>query len=118
MTRQEVYKIIKDNHLEEEIKNNLARNYTNISTECLENFLNKRKPEKILSGMTTSQSNNKCNKLIIDILRTEVNRDSGNSFMNILYNLGLAEKKDITECSQRTLWKVNSEFNRHHKIRR
>lgn len=114
MTRQEIYQHIKTNHLEDDIKSNFkGRNYTNISTPDLEEFLIKRirKAERRLSGMTESQSNTQCNAKIINIIRNFVSNNPTLRFGEIIYNLDLNSVMK-SDTSQEVLQRINASINR------
>lgn len=114
MNRQEIYQHIKSNHLEDTIKKVFERNYTNISTAELMEFINrreKRKKEKVLSGMTKEQSNAECNKKILSIIAGYLKDNPDVNFEYALHYLGLSQRT-IYNSSQATLQRMNAIKNR------
>lgn len=114
MTRQEIYQQIKNNHLEEDIKSHFhGRNYTNISTPELEEFVSKhiKKADKKLSGMTEKQSNVLCNAKIMNMIDDYVRNHANFRFGEIIYNLDLNSVMK-SDTSQEVLQRINAAINR------
>lgn len=119
MTRQEIYQQIKNNHLEDSIKEAFdGKNYTNVSTISLETFLRKHKSktEKKLSGLTEAQSNAQCNVLIVNIIRDYTRENPNLGFGEILHKLDI-NSVPRNDASQQVLHRINASLNRLKKYR-
>lgn len=114
MTRKEIYEKIKELNLEEKIKISFnGRNYTNIPTTELLSFIEKEQGQdnKELSGMTRKQSNAMCNRIILDLLFKFTEANPGVPFDYVLSYFNINDI-DISEDSQKVLWRINSILNR------
>lgn len=114
MTRQEIYQQIKNNHLEEDIKSHFhGRNYTNISTPELDEFVSKyiKKADKKLSGMTERQNTVLCNARIMNMIDDYVRNHANLRFGEIVYNLDLNSVMK-SDTSQEVLQRINATINR------
>lgn len=117
MTRQEIYQQIKNNHLEDSIKESFnGRNYTNLSTIELEGFVNKflAKNKKKLSGLTEDQSNAQCNVLIVNKIREFLRQNPHMGFGELCHRLEL-DSVFKTDTSQQVLHRINACINRYNR---
>lgn len=117
MTRQEIYQQIKNNHLEDSIKESFnGKNYTNLSTIELEGFVNKflLKNKKKLSGLTEDQSNAQCNVLIVNTIRDFLRQNPTIGFGEVCHRLDLVSVLK-TDTSQQVLHRINACTNRYNR---
>lgn len=120
MTRKEIYEKIKELNLEEKIKISFnGRNYTNIPTTELLSFIEKeqKRDNKELSGMTRKHSNAICNRIILNLLFKFIEANPGVPFGYVLSYFNINDI-DISEDSQKVLWRINSILNRSKKNER
>lgn len=114
MTRKEIYEKIKELNLEEKIKISFnGRNYTNIPTTELLSFIEKEqvRGNKELSGMTEKRSNTICNMIILNMLFKFIEDNPGVPFGYVLSYFNINDI-NISENSQKVLWRINSILNR------
>lgn len=114
MKRKEIYEKIKELNLEEKIKISFnGRNYTNIPTTELLSFIEKehRQDNNELSGITRKRSNTICNMHILNLLFTFIEDNPGVPFGYVLSHFNINDI-DVSEDSQKVLWRINSILNR------
>lgn len=105
-SRKELFKFIKENHLQEVIEKHFKKNFTNVSTSDLSDFINQNK-NRIFSIKSTVEQRRYCNQRIIDAIVELLNKHSDLRFGQALAILGI-NNINFDEESQQTLWKVNS----------
>lgn len=110
MSRKELFDFIKENHLQEEIFNKFKKNFTNVSSEELNDFIDSNK-NRIYNIKATIEQRKECNQKIINALVDFLNKYPDIRFCQALVNIGI-DTVDFNEESQLTLWKVNSVLNK------
>ena len=110
MSRKELFDFIKENHLQEEIFKKYKKNFTNVSSEELNDFIDNNK-NRIYSIKATIEQRKECNQRIINTLVDLLNKHPDIRFCQALVNIGI-DTVDFNEESQLTLWKVNSVLNK------
>lgn len=110
MSRKELFDFIKENYLQEEILKKYKKNFTNVSSEELNDFIDNNK-NRIYSIKATIEQRKECNQRIVNALVDLLNKHPDIRFCQALVNIGI-DTVDFNEESQLTLWKVNSVLNK------